>query len=641
MKNLENESSRIRVGARVRPLSERTEKQCVFMDSKDSSVHVNNHKFHLDHTFDQNTAQNDVYNQSVKNLVNKVLSGFNATVFAYGQTGSGKTFTMGTREMTDDEQSYGIIPRVIQDILCHSKREDGLRIQISFVEIYNEVVKDLLHPSTPASQFFVYESGNGQVTLSGVQMEPISSLEEGLNHLRTGICNRKTNSHMLNNRSSRSHCIFTLYLFKEEVLYSKFHLVDLAGSERSKRTCTKTCGVRETSNINKSLLVLTKVISSLASQSKKSSKRNSVFVPYRDSKLTRLLKDSLGGECLTLMLVCISPSTLDYAETLNSLRYAVGARGIRNKPQVQRVNIVKKNCRDAKRQRHVNPKRMVVKGPPVSPVRKYVPKNQNQNTDSQSGKNPTQSVRELEKSRNQPLSSLSLEQIRRLKRDVHYTCSAELSNKSKSGLELKGEVQRLQKAFSKLEGETSKSLFRGSSMPKLKSEVNTSQVHQQKLNKPGSAPSKNSKNNHQFSSNNQSVKQQFNEYKKKIKSLENNIKKIKTEKKSSENALKREKRKNERIEAEKSRLNRQMKKMKTAHNERISTLENQNRRLHNQVKEQSRYISRMTQQRKHHQKDTNVSNSDSSNLFRSWKTSGLNKVQCRVLASSMAIPTSS
>ncbi|KAI8907325.1 P-loop containing nucleoside triphosphate hydrolase protein, partial [Gorgonomyces haynaldii] len=307
--------------------------------------------FTFDHVFESRALQQSVYEQAVAPLVDRFLEGFNATILAYGQTGSGKTYSMGIAldsiNALEDSANQGIVPRAIDNIfryLTESKRKMGdsfkHHVTVSFLELYNEELVDLLNPrprsaSGTHSGPSIREDGSGKIVWYNVLEEPVTSPEELLNVLQRGTLCRTTGSTDMNASSSRSHAIFTVTLrqdipatsdLPDRKLISKFHFVDLAGSERLKRTNAEGDRKKEGISINQGLLALGNVISALGDETRRSS-----HVPYRDSKLTRMLQDSLGGNSQTLMLACISPSDMNYGETVNTLHYANRARNIKNR----------------------------------------------------------------------------------------------------------------------------------------------------------------------------------------------------------------------------------------------------------------------------------------------------------------------
>ncbi|XP_026320009.1 kinesin-like protein KIF21B isoform X2 [Hyposmocoma kahamanoa] len=320
--------------------------------------------FTFDFAFEPSVHQQDVYETCVKKLVEAALDGYNATVLAYGQTGSGKTYTMGSGwegEGDGDADRKGIIPRAIRDLFAgaderaENARSQGLlppefSVQAQFIELYNEDIVDLLDPAKDPfakGALRITEDGNGGVRIVGASMRPVRGVKEALGALRAGALARTTAATNMNSSSSRSHAVFTLLMRQRrlapdqdqvdkdaeneapeqyETLTAKFHFVDLAGSERLKRTGATGDRAKEGISINCGLLALGNVISALGDKSRKA-----LHVPYRDSKLTRLLQDSLGGNSNTVMIACVSPSDRDFMETLNTLKYANRARNIKNR----------------------------------------------------------------------------------------------------------------------------------------------------------------------------------------------------------------------------------------------------------------------------------------------------------------------
>uniref|UniRef100_A0A8C7YSB1 Kinesin family member 21B n=1 Tax=Oryzias sinensis TaxID=183150 RepID=A0A8C7YSB1_9TELE len=311
--------------------------------------------FTYDFVFDLDSEQHLVYQTCVYKLIEGCFEGYNATVFAYGQTGSGKTYTMGTGfDVNLGLQEQGIIPRAVHQLFegIQSRRlraqQAGVqapefKVSAQFLELYNEEILDLFDGTRDPesrnrkSNIRIHEDATGSIYTTGVTSRLVHSEEELLQCLKFGALSRTTASTQMNAQSSRSHAIFTIHLCQMrvcqqlqmpeyETLMAKFHFVDLAGSERLKRTGATGERAREGISINCGLLALGNVISALGDQSKKGG-----HVPYRDSKLTRLLQDSLGGNSHTLMIACVSPSDRDFMETLNTLKYANRARNIKNK----------------------------------------------------------------------------------------------------------------------------------------------------------------------------------------------------------------------------------------------------------------------------------------------------------------------
>uniref|UniRef100_A0A673CGU6 Kinesin-like protein KIF21A n=1 Tax=Sphaeramia orbicularis TaxID=375764 RepID=A0A673CGU6_9TELE len=316
--------------------------------------------FTYDYVFDMDTQQDAIYTHCTETLIEGCFEGYNATIFAYGQTGSGKTYTMGTGfDVNIGEDELGIIPRAVNHLFRgieerrQAATEQGrpvpeFKINAQFLELYNEEVLDLfdstrdLEARKQKSNIKIHEDANGGIYTVGVTTRTVTSAAEMMQCLKLGALSRTTASTQMNVQSSRSHAIFTIHLCQVrvcspdnnnidefETLTAKFHFVDLAGSERLKRTGATGDRAKEGISINCGLLALGNVISALGDRSKRST-----HVPYRDSKLTRLLQDSLGGNSQTVMIACISPSDRDFMETLNTLKYANRARNIKNKVMV-------------------------------------------------------------------------------------------------------------------------------------------------------------------------------------------------------------------------------------------------------------------------------------------------------------------
>lgn len=332
----------VRVALRCRPLVPKEINegcQCClnFVPSEPQVIVGNDKAFTFDYVFDPTTEQEEVFNTAVSPLLSGLFKGYHATVLAYGQTGSGKTFSMGgtyTSEQ-ENEPTVGVIPRVIRRIFQEkAKRTDcEFVLAVSYLEIYNEEILDLLCTSKDKPVISIREDPKDGIKIVGLTERDVLNAHEMVCCLEMGNSARTVGSTAMNAASSRSHAIFTISLEqrrngdKTDVMVSKLHLVDLAGSERQKKTKAEGDRLKEGISINRGLLSLGNVISALGDESKKGS-----FVPYRDSKLTRLLQDSLGGNSHTLMIACVSPADSNIEETINTLRYADRARKIKNKP---------------------------------------------------------------------------------------------------------------------------------------------------------------------------------------------------------------------------------------------------------------------------------------------------------------------
>ncbi|XP_016343342.1 kinesin-like protein KIF21A isoform X2 [Sinocyclocheilus anshuiensis] len=369
--------SSVRVAVRVRPQLAKEKIEgchiCTFVTPGEPQVVLGKDKaFTFDYVFDMDSQQDSIYSNCTEKLIEGCFEGYNATIFAYGQTGSGKTYTMGTGfDVNITDEGLGIIPRAVSHLFRgieerrQAATEQGrpvpeFKINAQFLELYNEEVLDLfdstrdMEARKQKSNIKIHEDASGGIYTVGVTARTVSSEAEMMQCLRLGALSRTTASTQMNVQSSRSHAIFTIHLCQVrfcasdndtetdnrlvngssemnefETLTAKFHFVDLAGSERLKRTGATGDRAKEGISINCGLLALGNVISALGDRSKRST-----HVPYRDSKLTRLLQDSLGGNSQTVMIACISPSDRDFMETLNTLKYANRARNIKNKVMV-------------------------------------------------------------------------------------------------------------------------------------------------------------------------------------------------------------------------------------------------------------------------------------------------------------------
>uniref|UniRef100_A0A5B6ZZT6 Kinesin motor domain-containing protein n=1 Tax=Davidia involucrata TaxID=16924 RepID=A0A5B6ZZT6_DAVIN len=302
--------------------------------------------FAFDKVFGPTSQQKDLYDQAVSPIVFEVLEGYNCTIFAYGQTGTGKTYTMeggGRKKNGEFPSDAGVIPRAVRqvfDILESQCAEYSMKV--TFLELYNEEITDLLAPEE-CSKFIddkskkpiaLMEDGKGGVFVRGLEEEIVCTANEIYKILEKGSAKRRTAETLLNKQSSRSHSIFSITIHikectpdgEEMIKCGKLNLVDLAGSENISRSGAREGRAREAGEINKSLLTLGRVINSLV--------EHSGHVPYRDSKLTRLLRDSLGGKTKTCIIATISPSIHCLEETLSTLDYAHRAKNIKNKPEI-------------------------------------------------------------------------------------------------------------------------------------------------------------------------------------------------------------------------------------------------------------------------------------------------------------------
>ncbi|KAG3193727.1 hypothetical protein PC128_g9979 [Phytophthora cactorum] len=318
--------------------------------------------FRFDHIFSPEATQAEAYKAALQPLLVSLLCGFNVTVLAYGQTGSGKTYTMGGAAVGSGNDD-GLILRFLRDLFDALRNEASMKttIKVSFLEIYCDEIRDLLVERARGSsqnggrqssgpKHTIHEDDN-DVWIEGLQQVNVKTVNEALNLLKTGRQRQTVGAHALNDQSSRSHAVYTLEVsraFANEIKRSKLTFVDLAGSERVKKTLLEGHGMKEGSHINIGLLALGNVINALGSRQRPLQRLNSTgvsgrgtgsgnvtprHVPYRSSKLTRLLRDALGGNSVTLFIACVSPEITNSNETLNTLQYANRARSIQNKAQ--------------------------------------------------------------------------------------------------------------------------------------------------------------------------------------------------------------------------------------------------------------------------------------------------------------------
>ena len=288
--------------------------------------------FTFDRVFDTNSKQSDVFNFSIKSTVDDILNGYNGTVFAYGQTGAGKSYTMMGSDI-DDEVTKGIIPRIVEQIFASILSSPGnieYTVRVSYMEIYMERIRDLLQPQN--DNLPVHEEKSRGVYVKGLLEIYVSSVQEVYEVMRRGGLARATAATNMNQESSRSHSIFVVTITQKNVetgsaKSGQLFLVDLAGSEKVGKTGASGQTLEEAKKINKSLSALGMVINSLTDG-------KSTHIPYRDSKLTRILQESLGGNSRTTLIINCSPSSYNVEETLGTLRFGVRAKAIKNKAKI-------------------------------------------------------------------------------------------------------------------------------------------------------------------------------------------------------------------------------------------------------------------------------------------------------------------
>ncbi|RZC32585.1 Kinesin domain containing protein, partial [Asbolus verrucosus] len=288
-------------------------------------------QFMFDRVFGFDCTNEEVFENTTKNLISSLMDGYNCSVFAYGATGAGKTHTV-----IGHSDNPGITYLTMAELFkakqaLHTER--NFELGISYIEVYNELVLDLLNPGASLQ---LRDDGRYGVMVAGIKVHKIENPQELFTLLAQGNSNRTQHSTDANAESSRSHAVFQVYIQMEfkatrEVRSAKLSMIDLAGSERGSVTGYGGARFAEGANINKSLLALGNCINSLAYGQK--------YVPYRDSKLTRLLKDSLGGNCQTVMVANVSPSSLSYDDTYNTLKYATRAKKIKSQVKKNVVNV--------------------------------------------------------------------------------------------------------------------------------------------------------------------------------------------------------------------------------------------------------------------------------------------------------------
>uniref|UniRef100_A0A672R6Z8 Kinesin-like protein n=1 Tax=Sinocyclocheilus grahami TaxID=75366 RepID=A0A672R6Z8_SINGR len=347
MSSFSKNGEAVKVVVRCRPLNRKEEsmgyEHIVQMDVKLGQVALRNPKagpgellktFTFDAVYDACSKQSDLYDETVRPLIDSVLRGFNGTIFAYGQTGTGKTYTMQGQWL--DAERRGIIPNSFEHIFTHISRSQNQQylVRASYLEIYQEEVRDLL-TKDHSKKLELKESADSGVYIKDLSSFVTKNVKEIEHVMNVGNQTRSVGFTNMNEHSSRSHAIFIITVEcsqlgpdgQNHIRVGKLNLVDLAGSERQTKTGVQGERLKEATKINLSLSALGNVISALVDG-------RSSHVPYRDSKLTRLLQDSLGGNAKTIMVATLGPASYNYEETLTTLRYANRAKNIKNKPRV-------------------------------------------------------------------------------------------------------------------------------------------------------------------------------------------------------------------------------------------------------------------------------------------------------------------
>ncbi|CCU81857.1 Kinesin-related motor protein [Blumeria hordei DH14] len=306
---------------------------------------LSNKTYHFDKVFSSAADQAMIYDDVVTPILDEMLSGYNCTIFAYGQTGTGKTYTM-SGDMNETcgilSDSAGLIPRALQALFTNLEMNDSeWSVKCSFIELYNEELRDLISPEDNV-KLKIYDDNNNKkgqssTIVQGMDETHIKSAAEGIRLLQAGSHKRQVAATKCNDLSSRGHTIFTVTAYvkrtadsgEDYISAGKLNLVDLAGSENIQRSGAENKRAAEAGLINKSLLTLGRVINALVDKSS--------HIPYRESKLTRLLQDSLGGRTKTCIIATVSPAKSNLEETISTLDYAFRAKNIRNKPQINQM----------------------------------------------------------------------------------------------------------------------------------------------------------------------------------------------------------------------------------------------------------------------------------------------------------------
>eukprot|EP01080_Neovahlkampfia_damariscottae_P009054 gene9054-1151_t len=339
----------IQVVVRCRPPNQKElhKEICIKTSSSNKEVLVNSKStgrtiskpFNYDYVFGPNSSQKEVFDDAIKPLVEEVLAGYNCTVFAYGQTSTGKTFTMEGKRNPENNQiiknEEGVIPRSVAHIFGYLKKNNGIdfNIRLSCLELYNEELQDLLASNDEKKQLRLFDQSGGGTIVNGLEEVVVKTIDDLNSFLELASKRRHIAETQLNHSSSRSHFITTLTIHLKEptldgeglVKTGKLYLVDLAGSENIARSGALKKRAQEAGMINQSLLTLGRVITALTERKS--------HIPYRESKLTRLLQDSLGGKTKTCIIATVSPSVSCYDESMSTLEYARSAKSIKNKPQ--------------------------------------------------------------------------------------------------------------------------------------------------------------------------------------------------------------------------------------------------------------------------------------------------------------------
>ena len=335
----------------------------VFIPKDDTQGLINNQLENWKFKFDEflhNASQEEVYDACSHDIVHSVIEGYNGTILAYGQTGAGKTYTMSGG--TQNYKFRGIIPRAISQVFheIQNKPELSFVVKVSYAEIYNELIYDLLSNTPPSEQtgnIMIQDDLKYGIIVKGLTQVLCNNEEDALNQVFEGESNRTVAEHKLNKTSTRSHCVYTVHLecrsrveSSEKIMFSKLNLVDLAGSERIKKTGSEGLTLTEANFINKSLSYMEQVVIALSEKGRE-------HVPYRQSKLTYMLKDSIGGNSKTLMVANVWPEPEHMEESISTFRFATRMMRVSNEATInveldptQLIERYKKEARDLRQE---------------------------------------------------------------------------------------------------------------------------------------------------------------------------------------------------------------------------------------------------------------------------------------------------
>ncbi|XP_046439186.1 osmotic avoidance abnormal protein 3-like isoform X2 [Daphnia pulex] len=462
-------SESVRVIVRCRPMNARENQlssknvvqinastlQCSLLAIPSSHNEINDttKTFTFDGVYDQSSTTEQIYTDFGYSLVEGVMEGYNATVFAYGQTGSGKSFTM--QGVTSPPNQTGILPRAFDHLFESIAAAEGMKYLVfaSYLEIYNEEIRDLLSPDFK-KKLELKENSDKGVFVGNLSQHSVHSVADCQGLMETGWKNRAVGATLMNADSSRSHSLFTISVEmmetvqdlkgeKQSIRRGKLNLVDLAGSERQSKTGATGDRLKEATKINLSLSALGNVISALVDGKSK-------HIPYRDSKLTRLLQDSLGGNTKTLMIACVSPADDNYDETLSTLRYANRAKNIQNRP---RINQDPKDAMLREYQKEIERLSQMIDQQKPTQIVRVKSESEIEQEKMQLQKEYEEKIRQLQREveKEQETNAKATVEMENLRRA--YEVDLQKINNSKKKVELDEEAQETLKRLKQIEGD--------------------------------------------------------------------------------------------------------------------------------------------------------------------------------------------